>query len=128
MGLRIFSQVVFGATVLLIGQLSIGGETIGHRFLSQISKGSLWIVGQVKRSKIFADVMDVKEKAQQVEKTGPKAIIEAGVEVGMERSKESIGDIGKRLENARVEALEGLKRARKKAAANGAHIEEEEIE
>src|SRR3989338_975891 len=106
MGLRIFYQIVFGAAILLVGQISIGGETIGVRFLNQVRSAGLWSYTQLKESRLFSDLKQFKSSVQGgVRKANVhKADLSQRIEVA-----KGLGEsIQSQVERARKEVFESM--------------------
>lgn len=133
MGFKIFSQLAYTAFVLLLGQVSIGGQTIGHRFMVQVKNGCLFTVEQVKRAKLFNDVMDAKNAVENGVEHAKEAkemivekakAVEATVGESAGKAKGLSKEIEDRLNKIRDEALKALKQRSQTVSKN----EDEEAE
>ncbi|MBI1861386.1 MAG: hypothetical protein HYR96_10760 [Deltaproteobacteria bacterium] len=114
MGFKIFSQLAFMGFVLLLGNITVAGQTIGHRFMMQVKNACLWTTDQVKKARLFADVMEAERavvdgftKAREAEtKVVEKAkAVEANVGEKMEKVQGLSKEIEERLNKIRDEAL-----------------------
>lgn len=65
MGLKIFSQLAFGAVCMLIGQISIHGVTIGQRFVNELMRAGEWTIVEVRRVQLIEDVLGIKKAAEK---------------------------------------------------------------